>query len=285
MPMVNLTFHHEVSIAKNEGGSQVDAPSNETNRKKGRAIAALSDVDQLLADCNILLDCFGKMARQTREIHRIALAYQKAKNTDDGRYLDAGEEGEALRKESDGLISNLDAILRIVSKRPPILDRSDKNIAEWDASAPLFRDIQVVVDGEAIYVKTPPLFNRNWHWSSRVKTDYYATFSPIVERKIQAIRSELPQFVKKNVTLIAVYPDGEYIIPDTDNLDGKTVVDAILNTLPGADCGDCCTFFSASIRSERLPRGAYFTVSEGFAQVPDFDKNIQKLENLFSHGK
>lgn len=241
----------------------------------------LSVFEQIEADCKVMSSSLRVMMNRLGEISAAAKTCRWLVETFNTPLSLEDSEVQRLEKAKLGLVVSLDAIHRIMAKRPPMVIENDEALKEWDDIAPLYRDIQAVVDGGSLYVKTPPLFNRNRHWGSHAKTDYFATFSPVVERKVRRVLSDLPYFLDHNVTMIAVYPNDNQPIVDTDNLDTKSVVDAIVGNLPGADYGENCTFFSASIRSEALPEGVYFTVSEGFAKVPDFEENIQKLDSLF----
>ena len=190
---------------------------------------------------------------------------------------------EALSREEETirmkLFSDLDSICRMLSRHPLFIlnqkpDGLPASLFPWE------HEISVVVDGECLYVKTPPLFNRNKHWCGRGCVDYFELFAPIVEQKMQENILILPQYTEKNIQILFVEPPAQSL-PDADNMDTKKVIDAITKFLPGGDSGTCCSFSLASIYSKNLSPGAYFTVTRGFAASPEFEENIRQLIRIF----
>lgn len=190
---------------------------------------------------------------------------------------------DMIKNEEDALscfFTELDALFRIAIKRPMRIAEKDH-----DQRPKLFlpgeRDISVIIENDCVFVKTPPLFNRNRHWFGKGQVDYFELFSTIVEQKMLEKMAELPCYTKKNVNGLFVYETGNWEIPDADNVDTKKIVDAITRFLPGGDSGNTCSFSFASIRSNELAPGAYFTISKGFAVQPDFLENYFNLIQIF----
>lgn len=274
-------FHTEMKVATSNSRNPKDSPTETGRSRRIGGKKSLTEFEQIEADCRQMRVCLRKMELRLDDILSAAKDCKRLHELIDSPLCFEDESVQKMESAKLDFVSNLDVIHRIIAKRPPMVIDSEQALTEWDDIAPLYRDIRVAVDNGSLYVKTPPLLNRNRHWTSRIQTDYFATFSSVVERKVLRILDELPCFVEKNVTMIAVYSKQNAFVVDTDNLDTKTLVDAIVGRLPGEDCGECCSFFSASVRSEALQEGAYFTVSEGFARVPDFNENIQNLERIF----
>lgn len=277
---LDVTFLPEGTYSHG-GCSQEHKPSAKGRSKQKSWQRDFTKLEQIEADCQLIRTCLRKMECRLDEVLDAAEKCQRLSEAADITLCLEDKEVQKMEAAKLGFVTNMDVIHRIMAKRPPTFINSEEVLAEWDDTAPLYRDIKAVVDDGSLYVKTPPLLNRNRHWTCEIQTDYFATFSAVVERKVLRILDELPTFVEKNVTIIASYPKDNLLIPDSNNLDTKSVVDAIVGSIPGEDSADCCTFFMASIHNEVLPKGVYFTVSEGFAKVPNIEGNIYKLERLF----
>lgn len=178
------------------------------------------------------------------------------------------------------VFSALDAVFRRINKRTfSLLD--DPTSSSNEQPIPYENDVFVFVENSAIYVKTPHLANRNKHGIRHSTVDYCEFFAPAVERKMKIVEAQLPIFLEKNIDILVVYPKETAYIPDAENLDSKKVVDAITRPLIGGDSGECCSFSSKVIRTDRLAPGSYFSVTEGFAKVPSLQNSIEKLSRIF----
>ena len=122
-------------------------------------------------------------------------------------------QAEAVHEER--LLESLENLYRITVQRQQMRDALNPQRAPaWSVRLlPFDNDIAIVALDGAIYVKTPPLFNRNKHWKSREIVDYYAFLSQIVAYKMREQESDLPRFFEKNLNLLAVYPRSIPIIP------------------------------------------------------------------------
>ena len=112
--------------------------------------------------------------------------------------------------------------------------------------------------------------------------DYYSFFAPEVERKLGKVFDKIPDFEERNVNILAVYNNPKDRLPDTLNLDIKTIVDALTGSIPGGDEATVCSFSMASVVSNLLPEGVYFTVESGFAIAPSLEGNIAAIGKVFS---
>lgn len=190
---------------------------------------------------------------------------------------------QAKEMYEERILENLENLYLISMQRQQMRDAKDirGGSSKEKKYLPFYNEVSIVVHNGVIYVKTPPLFNRNKHWKGRELVDYYTFISRVVAYKMMEQDDNIPKFFEKNLNLLAVYSRNIPIIPDADNLDTKTVTDAITNSLPGGDAGRYCTFSRASIHSDELPEGAYFSVTEGFTKAPDFWGNFSTLIELF----
>lgn len=259
--------------------SKVDASQN-----SGPGRVPLEGI--VFSDLEALDNNSGSMLRYAKQLQSSIERYRwiLQKWQDILKYGQFEASPEALmRKEEEVLscfFSELDALFRMAIKRPMRIAKKDPDQTP-KLSLPEEKDISVIIENDCIFVKTPPLFNRNRHWFGKGQVDYFELFSTIVEQKMMERIAELPCFTKKNVNGLFVYGAGDWEIPDADNVDTKKVVDAITRFLPGGDSGNTCSFSFASIRSNELAPGAYFTVSKGFAVQPDFLENYFNLIQIF----
>ena len=191
---------------------------------------------------------------------------------------------EWIKREEDRyrmqFFSRLGAIFRRVNKRTFSLFCEDFSLSDKQ-SIPYEGEVKIVVEGNAFYVKTPHLPNRNKHGIQKSMVDYFEIFAPAVEKKMRNIMDALPLFLEKNVDVLGVYPEGTGYIPDAENLDSKKIVDAITRPLLGGDSGECCSYSCKVICSDRLSPGTYFSVTEGFARTPSLASTIQILSSIF----
>lgn len=161
-----------------------------------------------------------------------------------------------------------------------------KKIFPLEEDIPDCFDVRVVIKDGKIYARTPPLFNRNVHYfhtkSGTGVMDYFRFYGPILADKMMEIdMADYPLDAYKNVDLLAVYPIAEKNIPDTNNLDDKTVVDAILRPSITGDDATFCSFSSASIRSDVLKPGAYFSVTPHFGVRPNIEETVRIMTEIF----
>lgn len=144
-----------------------------------------------------------------------------------------------------------------------------------------------VVDNMLI-TKTPVLFRRTKTFiSQRGKSfciDYHDFFSPEIYRLLNSFDGKLPMFRYKNMAVFSVYSKQKSIIPDAENLDTKSAIDAIVSYQPTSDSGEFCSFSSLCFRSDEIQEGAYFILSEGFGKVPSYDETVELLKRMFPVG-
>lgn len=140
-----------------------------------------------------------------------------------------------------------------------------------------------VVDGE-LFVRTPLLLNRNHQLIGTKKgvyaKDYRRYFCSELEQKLHSVIDSVDIPAQKNVCMLAIYHRNG-MIPDTDNLDTKKIVDALTEPLPGGDRGGLCSFCSASLQTDLLPEGTYFWIKKGFMMWPDPQEMINRLRTIF----
>lgn len=240
---------------------------------------AFSDLEELETNLKSMLRHTKQMETALKKYQKII---QKWKDVLRSGQLDASPENLIMQEQNtlSCFMADMDSLFRVITKRPLSITETVPDYGRR-IPLPLENDIVVVIENDCIFVKTPPLFNRNKHWFGKGQVDYFALFSQILEKKMSDKISELPRYIKKNVNGLFVYSAGNWDIPDADNVDTKKVVDAITRPLPGGDAGNTCSFSFASARSERLAPGAYFTVSKGFAVQPDFLENYLNLVQIF----
>lgn len=249
---------------------------NRLKMDKGKKF--LRNFNLLERDYTALQGCVEDMGRYLKEIMwRVSTCKQIAP---DGivSAQQAQEIAKQTKRDMQNFDSSLDAAFRIR------LNRNLTFVPDFDEEKfdeVLAKQVKIELEDECIFVKTPHLFNRNQHAICNGRTDYFSFFAPIVRRKMAALRHKLPLMHEKNITILSVFPSSADILPDADNLDSKLIVDAITNELPGGDAGVCCSFFLAVYKSDLLPPGAYFTVSPGFAAIPDFQDNFRALLRHF----
>ena len=229
-----------------------------------------------------------KMCDITQKIMRVLSGYldsisdQKSKIA--AKYfelLDQNEWAKTISSNKDKLVKLVMSLYSELEKAEDFpkkgIDKATKIAIDYGITAAVF-------DGN-LYVKTPLLLNRNHlvrsSGSGSFSQDYNHFFCGQVDKKLREIQDIIPQFSYKNVNILAVYNLSRQAIPDTDNLDTKKIIDAITDFFPGGDGGGKCSFSSASIQTDEIDEGTYFTVSEGFAIVPDFKANYVLLKRVF----
>lgn len=261
-----------------------------SRKNEGRNTMATSPLDELTQlehDCAAWLKEIRHMECNAEALSILAERSRMAAAKAGTNCYELEELAHAKAVHEEKLIESMENLYRITVHRQQMRDAlaSHGLAAHTVRLLPFDNEVSIVVLNDTIFVKTPPLFNRNKHWRCREVVDYYAFLSQVVAYKMREMDGKIPQFFEKNLNLLAVYPRSIPIIPDADNLDTKTVTDAITNSLPGGDSGRYCTFSRASIHSDELPSGAYFTVTKGFAQAPDFWGNLSTLIQIFGGKK
>ena len=162
-----------------------------------------------------------------------------------------------------------------------------EKLMEWDEnySDLLSDEIWVAISNEKIYAKTPRINKTFNHTAIRkgaaYTKNYYSFFAPEVKRKLGMMMDKIPSFGRRNVNVLAVYNNPRDNMPDTLNLDIKTIIDALTCFLPGGDEATICSFSMASVASTFLPEGTYFTVENGFSIAPRLEENMMALKKVF----
>lgn len=146
--------------------------------------------------------------------------------------------------------------------------------------------IKVRFHNGALYIKAPPVFT-NFNHTLRVnghliQKEYGGFYSYELAEIMQEYYDPCSRFGPRNINILAVYEKQSRHIPDTINLDFKTMIDAITNVMIGGDQWDYCSFSMSSIVSGVLEKGTYFTVTNGFAATPGFKENLENLISLFA---
>ena len=234
-----------------------------------------------------------KLIKLTKEMDRTlsALSYKIQSEIDpairDGFYelIDKDQWQKSLNRASEMTLALFGNLYEILSSSPLNQDVSRGTIGENYGDFSLDNDVDVRINNGKIIVKTPNLFNRNQRLYRQKQgvfaKDYGLFFSKEVRRKMESLGRNLPQYAFKNMSIFSCYSDKTKRIPDADNLDAKAIVDAILDFLPNADNGKYCSFSQLCFCDANLPEGAYFIVTEGFAQMPNFEAALQELRQLF----
>ena len=144
-----------------------------------------------------------------------------------------------------------------------------------------FCNTSMTVVDNMLITKTPALPKRTKTFiSQHGKTfcvDHNDFFSPEIYRIPNLFDGELPMFRYKKWR----FSQFTVSIPDTENLDTKNAIDAIVSYQPTSDSGEFCPFSSLCFRSAEIQEGAYFILSEGFGKVPGYDKTVELLKRMF----
>lgn len=154
-----------------------------------------------------------------------------------------------------------------------------------EADNELEKIIRIAISGNILIVRTPHLLNTNtsyWRIGKRnIPVNHRGFFAREVERKLDRYQGHLPQYSAKNISVISCYHSDRNELPDTENLDKKQIIDAIVIHFPGSDDGDKCSLFQACLYRDDIEEGCYFVVSEGFGTVPNLEVLISELKRVF----
>ena len=145
----------------------------------------------------------------------------------------------------------------------------------------LKNSIVTAVVGEYFIVKTPLAMHQYERKISNKKglnltSKYDWTYGRIVREIIFDNMKYLPGYREKNVSIIHICPEGNPYIPDSNNRDTKTLIDAVTRPFAGRDNAETCSSFNATVQTNSIKEGTYLIVSKGFANVPP----IEKLKTL-----
>lgn len=192
---------------------------------------------------------------------------------------------ETLREATCRFLTGLE-FLYWNTESSPMGSFVDKEIeAGKELSDALNNSVFATVFCGSLYIKMPLLLPKYKRIKRSGKSGFYSDYGHFfvyeLERKLKQIEDKIPQFADKNVNVLAVYNEKRIAIPDADNLDTKKAIDTITDFLPGGDTGTHCSFSMANIKTNELPEGTYFTISEGFAKPPDLAENLGRLKSLW----
>ena len=239
--------------------------------------------DEISDEIPALEKAVNDLAKYVDRLKNLCEWYQESSHVDD-------EESEIYKWDSDmnrrlgELQFGQDQVYQTIYKAL----KNYRKLPEIEASLPDLCEIKVAVKDNKLFAKTPLLLNRNSRYihtkGGAFPIDYYRQFGPILADKIMEIEfQDYPANNYKNVDLLAVYPTSEVNIPDTNNLDDKTIVDALLLQDMIGDAATYCSFSSASIRSDQLSPGTYFSVTPGFCIRPDPEETVRIMIELFEN--
>ncbi len=237
-------------------------------------------------DCDLALK-IQKAARKLDDVSEVFRAQSKRAKNMTSRVSFTLEEAENLHDlDINFRSSTLQELSFMYLKMQEYEVRKKLMMWDKDYSDLLSDEIWVAVSDDKIYARTPRI-NRTYNHTTIRKgaaytKNYYSFFAPEVERKLGKVFDEIPDFEERNVNILAVYNNPKDRIPDTLNLDVKTIVDALTGNLPGGDEATVCSFSMASVMSKLLPEGVYFTIENGFAIAPSLKDNIAAIRNVFS---
>ena len=128
-----------------------------------------------------------------------------------------------------------------------------------------YKDVYVEAEEGLILIKTPRLYSRYSHKYSRnipsVGFDYSSFFGRDIRISLADREEIVRSFDKKTITCIGVFPEGNSLIPDADNLDVKYIIDSIAYGMKGKD-GENTTVLLRSIRSSEISKGGYFIITK-----------------------
>ncbi len=145
--------------------------------------------------------------------------------------------------------------------------------------------VKCVETDDFVIVKTPHLPNRQLTNNGRISSlgfhrNYF--YAKEVNRAILETVTNQNRFNSVNICVLSAYQNlPNFGTPDNDNLDSKTVIDAITEALEVGDEATKCSLFLHSFSSNSIADGAYFVVSEGAGKCPDIDKILAILEQCF----
>ena len=146
--------------------------------------------------------------------------------------------------------------------------------------------VEVKVLGKTVVVKTPFLLSKNMSKSKKKNGEqHYLTmrlFREEVYHELKKMQSVLPSFESKNIAVLAVYDENKVFVPDNDNIESKSIVDAITSFF-GGDNAFTCSFYLSSIRSKSISPGTYFIVTDNMSSPPEQSNLTQIVELLFKN--
>ena len=110
---------------------------------------------------------------------------------------------------------------------------------------------------------------------SKIEVSYDWTYGRILREIIFDNMRHIPGYREKNVSILHICSEETEYIPDTNNRDIKTLIDAITLPFSGRDSAVSCSIFTATIPTNEVKEGTYLIVSKGFGAVPDIEKMLQ----------
>lgn len=137
--------------------------------------------------------------------------------------------------------------------------------------------IVTCVVGDVFIAKTPlamhqykrKVVNRK---GALVDVSYDWTYGRILREIIFDNMKYIPGYRDKNVSILHVCSEDAQYIPDTNNRDIKTLIDAVTLPFAGRDGAENCSNFSATVRASDIKEGTYLIVNQGFGVVPGIEK-------------
>ncbi len=133
--------------------------------------------------------------------------------------------------------------------------------------------VEVFLEDDAIYVRTPMLWTRNGRTIRGANgraigperaTIFRGEVLEAIQNHPQFSSYDFTKFADKIIHFLYVYEDlsaNRFLIADNDNHETKYIQDVITMFLPNGDMPLTCSIFSSAIRSKTIPEGTYITVT------------------------
>lgn len=140
--------------------------------------------------------------------------------------------------------------------------------------------VEVYLDEEAIFVRTPMLWSR---FKKRGSNDYHHPIlfadelMDLIPKAENFYTYDLMQYKKKIAHFLFVYrPDAsQAACADNDNHETKHLMDAVASYLPGGDSPFSCSMFYSAALSSEVPEGTYLTITREKVGILDDKKILQ----------
>ena len=140
--------------------------------------------------------------------------------------------------------------------------------------------ITTAVIGDYFLAKTPLAMHQykravtNRH-GAKMEISYDWTYGRILREIIFDNSRHIPGYREKNVSVLHICSQDEEYIPDTNNRDIKTLIDAVTLPFAGKDSARSCSIFTITIPTNEIKEGTYLIVSKGFGTVPLLEKMLR----------
>lgn len=217
----------------------------------------------------------GVLLRHIRKIKRVSDRFASFLSRHEAAVSDGGFSDNSSDKTAKNAQKIMTELLRFVDImyaeigdfECDFADETGILLSDYGVCDRMLKGVELRVAEDCLILKTPHLISRNQRFTAAANGAFSKDHSAVFQREVaEKMKDAPPRFkslLNKTILCVFVYAPNRQYIPDADNLDTKTVIDAITAEMYGGDSGDCCSFIKTAIRSDVIQEGSFFLVYSG----------------------